>query len=1851
MKAKKLLSVMLVLLMLLTIFPANVLAEFPVPDMNNRPVRPGITRPWEHPVYAPGLEPELLGIVRQAAVESIVLLENEPAIRSGAAGNVLPLPEGTNVAVFGRHQINHFLVGYGSGGEVNYPHSVNFLQALRRHPGINVNEDIAEFYTEWTTRVGARTAGWAAWPFSHPEMPVNAPFFTAASIGAGVYAELGAARNAYFEANFRAAAQTAADNNEVAIIFIGRAAGEDRDNLLNRTPVGILNQPTWGGHEGSWYLTDAEVGMLEFVSNTFDDVIVLINSGNIIDMSWLDGADAAVNGSHICGQGANATTEVAHSIFGMAGTTPSHNLHEFCVPHVLAAAGNVPIGGGGNAFTDAQMTALMSMHPTLRNVCVYARYGNIDVNSIRAVAYVWQGGMDAGPAIVDVLTGEQSPSGRLHATIPMSIDDHPAARQSGYRNRMQFGIYEEDVFVGYRYFETFNHSAVRYAFGFGLSYTTFDINVGAVTTTGTFSQGSFGWGNSEVISIPVTVTNTGNHAAKQVVQVYHSAPQSELAKPARELIAYAKTNTLLPGQSETLTITFNATDMSSFADFPIDLANGTIAEHAWVMEAGNYNIFVGTSVCSTRAGGIHGTPVYTFNLATGRITNQLSEALMPEVPFYRMAVELYGGAPVPGSNGPYTLAWQPAPQRSLDLRELILTDLAANDTWAPDMPYNSGPPIQGIACATTPGGFRAPIQLADVVTGTATLEAFMAQMTVEELADLTRGNSTAADMMSQPDGIGSAQMGIAGVFAGNNPRMRNFFGIPSVAAADGPSGLRMTPSATLMPMATALAATWNDRLVEDLYTALGREMLRNGVDMLLAPGMDLQRTPLNGRNFEYFSEDALLNGNMGANAVRGMHNSGVTASPKHFTANNQEGNRYNHNAIASSRALNELYVRGYENIINHANLQATMGSYALINGRFSHMNYELNHIVMRKHLGFEGLIMTDWWLRVDYGVGHPSIGAARGRGAHTWDWSANDQLDPNAPFHMSRAYSKQFDLGPGAIRIDRIENEVLYVSLPVDRGISREELNEATPREIIPLPGFTLPRDGRQSTPAALGAPGSGLANAAFTRVGAIGGPTNPAGQGVSLNNLDIDDGFRFAYNTYRLRGRLDLLMPGNQWRGRGTAWAYNGDGAGNPHGVNWSMSNPIHMYRLGFIGIGEIQASARNVLHVAKQTAGFRIDNNLAYRDFDVRLTDSGGRGVAGSTGAMTPIFQVTQPGVEPPMLSNIFVDGMPLDRFVRNVQNYVIFAGDLGSLPSVTVSPASASYTVTTAVQDVTPGVHMHYRTVTITVTDNNGSGLSRIYRVHFTNEFGLTPEFDGAVLARLASVSVNGELRPDFHPMRWQAPWAMQVADVNDVILQAIPAEGSWVVSQDRIGNQYRIHVLSEHQGVVYVINLQTAPPAGGLPIPESIVTTVITTTGQTRMPASLARNWQFPQAAAVGNNADPESEHGGGAGATPNQHLVMTPVNRFATYNIYVEEAGQYLVRARYASNFGAVATHLLIPMFVGFNEDVGHPDVTLTYGATGGLGTGAAGAGDWQNTTDVILTFENAGPTWFRVLSRDGNFNLNWIEFERLITPSLLQRALNEVDARNLVEADFPADVWAAYIVARAAVSEYQPGVDTEAANVGRTLLYRAFRDAYKILFELAPPAAPTEFNGSNPNVLRALLEEGDVILTTSGNLGIFTHHSPFVIPAGRTLTVASTLNVQGNAELVIDGTLVVQAGGRVNNQGGAGGTIIIAGAGELINNGHVENVTNSTVINKGTIINNARFEIRASTTICDCDGIVVGTTPLNIHRNANVCDCDEELKPAEENDYGQEYATEPDYISEYVTEADHVPETMMSQED
>ena len=246
------------------------------------------------------------------------------------------------------------------------------------------------------------------------------------------------------------------------------------------------------------------------------------------------------------------------------------------------------------------------------------------------------------------------------------------------------------------------------------------------------------------------------------------------------------------------------------------------------------------------------------------------------------------------------------------------------------------------------------ILLSDVKEGRATMEDFVAQLSVEELEAVSRGDYT----MNSPLG----PEGNAGVFAGVLPSLRKK-GIPPVVTTDGPSGIRLCRASSLVPIGTALACSFDCALAEEVYEAVGREMLARGTDVLLAPALNLHRNPLCGRNFEYFSEDPLLSGKIAAAAVRGVQKTGAAACPKHFACNNQEFNRNRNDSRLSERALRELYLRAFEICVREGKPLFLMTSYNKINGVWGHYHYALCEGILRKEWGFNGCVMTDWWMR------------------------------------------------------------------------------------------------------------------------------------------------------------------------------------------------------------------------------------------------------------------------------------------------------------------------------------------------------------------------------------------------------------------------------------------------------------------------------------------------------------------------------------------------------------------------------------------------------------------------------------------------------------------------------------------------------------------------------------------------------------------------------------------------------------------------------------------------------------------------------------------------------------------------
>lgn len=527
--------------------------------------------------------------------------------------------------------------------------------------------------------------------------------------------------------------------------------------------------------------------------------------------------------------------------------------------------------------------------------------------SVKALLYTWHGGMEGGNAAADVLVGAVSPSGHLTDTIARSIEDYPA--HSNYGSDIR-NFYEEDIYVGYRYFETFYPEKVLYPFGFGLSYTTFSWEQTEAAVTGNAAESS--------VEFHVRVENTGAYAGREVLQVYVEAPQGLLGKASRVLAAFAKTKLLAAGESQVLEFHIPVKRFASYDDGGV-----TGNKSCFVLEAGVYRFFVGVDCRRTKEvlGKDGKAP---FMLGELLVTERLHEAAAPVQSFRRMK-------PLLQEDGTYEVTYEEVPLRTIDLGKRILENL-------PD---------------ELPAAGEKEILFGDVLAGRASLEAFTAQLSLEELAVIVRG-----------EGMCNARVtpGTAAAFGGVSDDLAAR-GIPAGCAADGPSGIRMDTGekATQLPGGTLLACSFDEALVEELFYLEGQELCLNEVDTLLGPGINIHRHPLNGRNFEYFSEDPYVTGAIAAACERGMGRAGVTGTMKHFACNNQEQSRHRVDAVVSERALREIYLKGFEMAVKEGGGRAVMTTYNPMNGYQNATNYDLNTVILREEWGYTGLVMTDWW--------------------------------------------------------------------------------------------------------------------------------------------------------------------------------------------------------------------------------------------------------------------------------------------------------------------------------------------------------------------------------------------------------------------------------------------------------------------------------------------------------------------------------------------------------------------------------------------------------------------------------------------------------------------------------------------------------------------------------------------------------------------------------------------------------------------------------------------------------------------------------------------------------------------------
>lgn len=550
-----------------------------------------------------------------------------------------------------------------------------------------------------------------------------------------------------------------------------------------------------------------------------------------------------------------------------------------------------------------------------------------EITGIDAVVYYAQQGMMGGKAFADLISGKVSPSAKTVDTWPKKYEDIPFAMEYSYLNGdVDEEYYREGIYVGYRYFDSYDVEP-RYPFGYGLSYTKFSVEKEKVEVEGTQAI------------VTAKVTNTGSiYSGKEVVQLYVSCPQTGMAKEYQKLAAFAKTEVLRPGENGMVRLSFNIQELASYRE----------EDAAYVLEKGDYILRLGSSSRDTSASAVL--------VLDEEIVTEQCEHICPTV---------------------------------LKVREL-------------EPPMTDDPEeIQDNDVE------RIPMKTADIATvghryevseiySSPVVDAVLNVLSDEELCNVVTGAGVRGGGPRFFEAPGSAGY-TTGELIGK--------GLPNVCLADGPAGLRLQKTSAVMrngslkgvepmlsamnyipdfakkfalgnpekqpcvyqfatsfPVGLALAQSWNTALVERVGKAVGKEMERYGVTYWLAPGMNIHRNPLCGRNFEYYSEDPLLSGKMAAAMSRGVQSRrGCFVTIKHFCCNNQEDNRNHTNANVNERALREIYLRGFRIAVQEGHAKALMTSYNKVNGTYANNSYDLLTKVLRNEWGFDGVVMTDWF--------------------------------------------------------------------------------------------------------------------------------------------------------------------------------------------------------------------------------------------------------------------------------------------------------------------------------------------------------------------------------------------------------------------------------------------------------------------------------------------------------------------------------------------------------------------------------------------------------------------------------------------------------------------------------------------------------------------------------------------------------------------------------------------------------------------------------------------------------------------------------------------------------------------------
>ena len=747
-------------------------------------------------------------LARRAAADGMVLLKNED--------EGLPLAPDASIALYGAGALGTIKGGTGSG-DVNCRETVNVWQGLKNAGFQIVNEDWIEAYRKHyqTARENWRDEIWQDVDARKAQGEVDPVFVSYTS----------------HPFDLPAGDLPQPVKADVAVYVIARIAGEAKDRELR---------------QGDYLLSEEEHEALRLLCEQQERVIVVINSGGLIDLSFID-----------------------------------------------------------------------------------------EFSQIKGLIYMGQPGMEAGNALADVLSGAVTPSGHLTDSWAYHYEDYPNAQTFSHRSGdVSKEYYNEGIYVGYRYFDTFE-VPVRYGFGYGLSYTTFALRMVNVSFIRYDTRHT-------ALRLVVEVTNTGTRPGREVVQIYASCPQKNMTKEYRRLVGFAKSDELLPGKSQ---------DVEIFASIQM-LASYSTKAPGWLLDCGTYGLFMGDSLQNAQ---FAASVELTRNILlkkTGNICplqEPLEELECPQESVLKRRAEWHARV--------YRHPAIVVPTQMLFTRRSV----------------HYGKEAQRVD----------PRVMQKVET-----------LSEEQLISLVTGDPGFA----QGGGIlGAAGSSVPGSAAQTSDCAVEQ-GIPRLVLADGPAGLRLTKKyyavdgrpqllpveasmedgylyrptqpvqgeahyqfCTAFPAGMQLAQSWDVDLLTAVGEAVAEEMRLFSVDLWLAPGMNIHRNPLCGRNFEYYSEDPLLSGKFAAAITAGVQKQGdLGTTIKHFACNNQEDNRTGSDSIVSERALREIYLTGFEIAVREALPKAIMTSYNLINGVHAANNYDLCTSVVRDEWRYKGVIMTDW---------------------------------------------------------------------------------------------------------------------------------------------------------------------------------------------------------------------------------------------------------------------------------------------------------------------------------------------------------------------------------------------------------------------------------------------------------------------------------------------------------------------------------------------------------------------------------------------------------------------------------------------------------------------------------------------------------------------------------------------------------------------------------------------------------------------------------------------------------------------------------------------------------------------------